>query len=254
MESEIRRRQSVRAGIGVVLLLGAVAGSSACRSFPLTSLVTIPRQLRSPEACPAPPREARLVPSGQRYSGPGLVEPRQSSATIPEGTRIEIELDRELSSLTACAGDLFQATLAKSVVLNGQTVLAEGTKVTGLVVGVTTGARWRTEGGSLALTLNSMLADEVGAVVPLVTEPLTVKRKTPVKEHLARAGIVAAGLASGFYVSCREYNCEGAGLFGIGFAAGGVVAYDTPRVRALVLEPRAPLAFRLAEDVLFPAR
>jgi len=69
-----------------------------------------------------------------------------SATKLPEGTPIPIRLQSALSSASSHAGDSFSATIDEPVVIDGQTLIAPGTPVTGRVLEAKTSARSR--GGS----------------------------------------------------------------------------------------------------------
>ena len=57
-----------------------------------------------------------------------------SSSSLPPGTLLTVRIRSAVSSATCHAGDSFAALLAEPLVLDGQTVLAQGAEVTGRVV------------------------------------------------------------------------------------------------------------------------
>ena len=69
-----------------------------------------------------------------------------SATKLPEGTPIPIRLQSALSSASSHAGDSFSATIDEPVVIDGQTLIAPGTPVTGRVLEAKPSARSR--GGS----------------------------------------------------------------------------------------------------------
>jgi hypothetical protein len=69
-----------------------------------------------------------------------------SATKLPEGTPIPIRLQSALSSASSHAGDSFSATIEEPVVIDGQTLIAPGTPVTGRVLEAKPSARSR--GGS----------------------------------------------------------------------------------------------------------
>ena len=56
-----------------------------------------------------------------------------AETTIPDGTRIRVRLDQALSSGTADAGQTVELSVTEPVKVNGQTVIPEGSRVTGTV-------------------------------------------------------------------------------------------------------------------------
>ncbi len=94
-------------------------------------------------ACGRPPAEnasnsaSQKLPFDREPRSTGI-SPSQSlipSATkLPEGTPIAVRLQSALSSASSHAGDAFRATLDEPVVIDGQTLIAQGTLATGRVL------------------------------------------------------------------------------------------------------------------------
>jgi hypothetical protein len=94
-------------------------------------------------ACSRPPADDasasdRQVLPFDRQSRSTGVSPSQSlipsTTKLPEGTVIPIRLQQALSSASSHAGDAFSAIIDEAVAINGQTLLARGTPVTGRVL------------------------------------------------------------------------------------------------------------------------
>lgn len=94
-------------------------------------------------ACARPPEDAASSASPQgvpfdRQSHVAGISPSQSlipsTTKLPEGTPISVRLQRALSSEWAHPGDTFSATVDRPVVVDGVTVVAEGTAATGRVL------------------------------------------------------------------------------------------------------------------------
>ncbi|MGH9600686.1 MAG: hypothetical protein ACRD27_12540 [Terracidiphilus sp.] len=87
-----------------------------------------PEQAAStPPTAPAPSAAQPMAPAPQSPPPPAAVE-------LPAGTRIRVRLDRDLGSKISHAGDSFAATVADDVVVNGQTVIARGSRAEGTVI------------------------------------------------------------------------------------------------------------------------
>lgn len=61
---------------------------------------------------------------------------RRSAAAVPTGTALVVRLNNAVSSKTAKPGDTFTATLAKPVIVHGETVIPQGSGATGKVTDV----------------------------------------------------------------------------------------------------------------------
>ena len=82
-----------------------------------------------------------------RQPGSTGVTPSQalipSATKLPEGTALPIRLLSALSSASSHAGDSFRATIDEPVVIDGQTLIAPGTSVSGRVLEAKPAARSR---------------------------------------------------------------------------------------------------------------
>ncbi len=104
--------------------------------------------------CGRPPAESAASSDSQslpfdRQPHSSGISPSQtlvpSATKLPEGTPIPIRLESALSSATSHAGESFYASVDEPVEIDGQTVIARGTPVTGRVLEAksATGARDR---------------------------------------------------------------------------------------------------------------
>src|SRR5436305_3257587 len=83
-----------------------------------------------------------------------------NAATIPAGTKVTVRMGSELSSGTAKTGDTWKGTLAKDVVVDGNTVAKTGDEVTGKVTSAKSSGRLHAP-GQLSLRLISINGDAV---------------------------------------------------------------------------------------------
>lgn len=114
------------------------------------------------------------------------ISPTQAfaSSSMPAGTAVVIHLQSPLSSAKAHLGDQFRAVLEEPIVVQGQTVAASGTEVTGRVLAAK--ASQPREPGYVRLTLSSIVLN--GKAVDLHTS--SVFSKGGPREHL-RSGAAA---------------------------------------------------------------
>lgn len=110
----------------------------------------------------------------------GAISPSQSlipsSTRLPEGTAISIRLQGALSSESSHAGDTFKAITDQPVVVDGLTVVAEGTPATGRVLEAKPSARSAggpREAGYLRIVLVSLNVG--GRVVAIETSSIFAK-------------------------------------------------------------------------------
>jgi hypothetical protein len=130
------------------------------RTIPLAlifTLVFIPACSRPP-ASPDSSNSAQRLPFDQQTpastsSGRSLVPP----IMVPEGTFLTVRLSRPLSSVSAHAGDGFEGAIDEPIVVDQQTLLARGAKVSGRVLDAKSGDGPRSP-GYLRVTLVSVNA------------------------------------------------------------------------------------------------
>jgi hypothetical protein len=95
------------------------------------------------------------------------------SRNLPAGTLITVRLEKSLSIARVHAGDTFTASVADRLTLNGDTLLAAGTPVTGRVESAQPSVQRpgsTPDPGYLGLTLNGMSVD--GRAITLQTSSL----------------------------------------------------------------------------------
>lgn len=199
------------------------------------------RVVARPTPRPAPRRPAApqfaVVPD---ESAPRLA-PVVRSVTIPAGTKLDVVLGQRLSTATNQVGDTFEASLVRPVVISGETVLEQGSTVTGRITdlerpGRTTGV------AKLTLTLVGVYAPGENTV-SLQTISLAMEGKTTKAEDAVKVGIgTAIGTAVGAIFGGRRGAAKGAAV-GAGGGAGVVL---TTRGEDLVLAPEQELTFTLA--------
>ena len=129
-----------------------------------------------------------LALSGLAFAG---IEPQ--SAAVPERTEVEIELVDAVSSESLHAGQVVAFKTVRPVVVNGATVIAEGTPVAGEVKTVQSSGAWH-KAGSIDLTLKPVQLADGRAVQLDFHRPKLVKTG---KERTGNA--VAAALVLTYY-------------------------------------------------------
>jgi len=110
-----------------------------------------------------------------------------STTRLPEGTSLVIRLQKPLSSASAHAGDSFEGALDEPVVVEGQTVIARGARVTGRVLDARRSSGDHTP-GYLRITLVGV--DTGGRTVPIGASSVFAKAGT-LPERSSPSGVVA---------------------------------------------------------------
>ena len=144
-----------------------------------------------------------------------------AAAQIPAGTHVSVRLGSEISSATAHAGESFQGTLARSLVVNGKTIAKAGAPVSGKVTLAKPSGRLQ-HPGELSLRLTSV--DTESGTVAIHTAPYHRVAESHKKSNIEKIG---GGAAAGAVIGAIAGGGKGAA---IGSAAGagagtGVAAY-----------------------------
>jgi hypothetical protein len=149
--------------------------------------------------------------------------------TIPAGTRVTVRVGSEISSGTAKAGDRFDATLARPLVVNGKTLARTGAPVRGKVTSAKSSGRLHAP-GELTLRLSSVQIN--GRMVPIATHSYSAKGKSHTKSNATKIG---GGAAAGALIGGLVGGGKGAGIGALaGGGAGTGVAAATGKEEAVV--------------------
>jgi hypothetical protein len=132
------------AGLALVLAAGLACDSDS---------------LRVPEQRSASPNEELPFEQQGNAAVQSLVPPKEE---LPPGTMIAVQVNDNLSSREAKAGDHFAGTLAGPVIVDNQTVLPAGTQVNGKILAAKPSGR---HAGYLRLTLQELVVGSVRRTV-----------------------------------------------------------------------------------------
>ena len=156
----------------------------------------------------------------------GLVAAAQ---TIPAGTRLTIRMGSEISSATAKTGQTFDATLARNLTANGQTIARAGAPVRGKVTLAKSSGRLHAP-GELSLRLTSVAVN--GKMVPISSGAYHLTGKSHTKSNATKIG---GGAAAGAVIGAIAGGGKGAAIGTLaGGAAGTGVAAATGKQEVVV--------------------
>jgi hypothetical protein len=217
---------------------------------------------QEPQAAPpqAPPPPDQQAPPPQQY--PSQTPPPQASQpapndqqnyppvppslTLPAGTVISIRSSDWLSSDHNKSGDIFTATLAQPLVVDGWVVARRGQNVTGKVVTAEKAGRI-TGVSKLGLELIELTLVD-GQILPVKTQLLQGTGGTSNgRDAAAVAGTTAFGAAVGAAADWGTGAAIGAGAG----AAAGIIGVLVTRGRPTIIGPEQLLTFRLHDPVTF---
>lgn len=152
-----------------------------------------------------------------------------AAQTIPAGTRLTVRVGSEISSGTAKAGDRFDATLARPLVVNGKTLARTGATVRGKVTSAKSSGRLHAP-GELTLRLTGVQVN--GRMVPIATQAYFAKGKGHTKSNATKIG---GGAALGAVIGALAGGGKGAAIgAGVGAGAGTGVAVATGKEEAVI--------------------
>jgi hypothetical protein len=152
-----------------------------------------------------------------------------AAQTIPAGTHITVHIAQELTSGTAQVGDHFDATLSRSLVVNGKTLAQAGAPARGKVTLAKSSGRLHAP-GQLSVRLTSVQVD--GKMVPISTGSYHVEGKSHTKSNATKIG---GGAAVGALIGGLAGGGKGAAIgAGAGGAAGTGVAAATGKEEAII--------------------
>lgn len=196
-------------------------------------------QTAAPFAKPDP-QPSESMPSESKPS-PQTEQPEQ--IVIPSGTAITVRLQNSVSSATSHAGDQFDATLDQPLVVDGKTVAAEGTQVTGRVLAARHSGRLR-HPGYLRIALSSLTLN--GKAVPVRSSSVSIAGGSHKRRNLAWIG---GGTGGGALIGALASGGSGA-LIGsaIGAAGGTTGAFITGK-KDVGFSAERRLTFRLTRLV-----
>jgi hypothetical protein len=158
-----------------------------------------------------------------------LVALAAGAQTIPAGTTLSVRVGSEISSGTAKAGDRFDASLSRPLVVNGKTLARTGAAVRGKVTSVKSSGRLHAP-GELTLRLTSVEVNR--RMVPIATHGHTIKGKGHTKSNATKIG---GGAAAGALIGALAGGGKGAAIgAGVGAGAGTGVAVATGKEEAVV--------------------
>jgi len=173
---------------------------------------------------------------------------RPDLVTVPESTPIHVTLDQAVASNQNRPGDHFEATVTEPVVVDGKTVIPQGSHAEGLVVDAKRSGRLM---GRARLQLALQSVDVSGQPYDLQTKSSPRIGGDHKKRNWAWIG---GGAGGGALIGAAAAGGKGALIGGpIGAAAGTTIAWATGH-KDIKLRPETPVTFRLAEPVTIDAK
>ena len=202
-------------------------------------------QRQSAESQPAPVSDTpATAPAAAPATAPAAPAPRPiRQASIPAGTPIHIQMIDSVDSATNRAGDIFRASLALPIVLNGEPIVPAGTDVFVKLINSSSAGRMV---GRSELTLQLVRLDFQGKSYALSSDDYRDVGKSRGKRT---AETVGAGAAVGAVLGGIFGGGKGAAI-GAGVGGGGGAAAEAATKGQQVRVPsETKLDFNLQEPV-----
>jgi len=203
-----------------------------------------------PGAMPAAPSAA--APAGQLAPAPAPVAeapappPPPPPLEVPAGTSLLVRLGSTLDTKTAQAGQPFNGTLARSVVVHNEVAIPAGAGVSGTVVDSKSPGKFKGE-GVLSITLNAINVGGTPREIATSTFSQTVKGKGK-RSAVAIGGGTGAGALIGGLAGGGKGAAIGA-LVGAGAGTAGAAFTGNKEVQ---IPAETVVTFRLANSITVP--
>jgi hypothetical protein len=159
-----------------------------------------------------------------------------------------VRLGSTLDTKSAQAGQPFEGTLAKSVVVGGETAIPSGAGVSGSVVDSKSPGKFKGE-GVLSITLNSINVGGAPREIATSTFTQTVKGKGK-----RTAVAVGGGTGAGALIGGIAGGGKGALIGGLVGAGAGTAGAAFTGNKDLQIPAETVVSFRLANSITVPHR
>ncbi len=192
-------------------------------------------------AAPAP---APMPEQAQQEAPPP--PPPPPPLVVPAGTSLVVRLGSTLDTKTAEAGQPFNGTLARSVVVGGEVAIPAGAGVSGSVVDAKSPGKFKGE-GVLSITLNSINVGGVPREIATSTFTQTLKGKGK-----RTAVAVGGGTGAGALIGGIAGGGKGALIGGLVGAGAGTAGAAFTGNKDLQIPAETAVTFRLANSITVP--
>jgi len=163
--------------------------------------------------------------------------------TLPEGTVLAVTLDQAISSEDSRSGEMFDATVSDSIVVDGKTVVPKGSRAIGRIVEAESSGRLH-DSGRLVLDLASI--EVSGTRYDVETSDANRTGKNHNKNNLI---FIGGGSAAGAIIGGIVGGGKGAAIGAAAGAGGGTATAAATGKRDVRLPAETRLRFPLSEPV-----
>lgn len=186
-------------------------------------------------------------PSGSSAGGSESAGKQKAEArrlvVIPAGTAVTVRLGETLSSKTSQAGQDFSATVARPVVVEGETVIHEGAAAHGTVVGAKSMGHFK-GGAMLEVRLSSISIE--GKDQPVETAAVEREMKGKGKRSTA---FIGGGAGAGALIGALAGGGKGAAIGALAGGGAGTAGAAFTGNKEIELPAESALTFKLTQPL-----
>jgi hypothetical protein len=238
-----------------ILILGVLAASLATGACAREDASSTPAGGAAPTSTAPPattdPNGAPVATAGRTDAARAAtpIAPVWREVTIPAGTSLPVVLDTAVGSATSRAEEPVSAHLSRAVTIDGQTVLGEGSRISGVVTDATRSAKVKGR-AHVAMRFDSLTPKGDDQRYEISTSGIGRTAPGTKKEDALKIGVPAAG---GAVIGAIVGGKKGAAIgTAVGGGGGTAVVMSTrgkevslPRGAALTLKLTEPLTVRI---------
>jgi hypothetical protein len=206
---------------------------------------TISPEAMAPQQQPTPIIAAAPAPAPAPVQVP-VEKPKPEPIVVPSGTVLTVRTSQDLSSKTSQTGQIFLATLAQPISVQGRPALPQGATVNGKVVNAKAKGKLKGQ-GELTLALTSIsLRDHV---YPIETHVQIASVSGKGKRTAATTG---GGAAGGALIGGLTGGGKGAGIGALVGAGAGLVGGALTGNKQIEIPAESALRFTLSSPLTLP--
>ena len=165
---------------------------------------------------------------------------------VPEGTSLTVRIGEVLGSKKSKTGDIFIATLAQDLNIDGRTAIRRGAEIDGKVLNAKAKGRFKGQ-GELSLTLTSIVVN--AKPYSIQTEPLDSTVKGKGKRTAATTG---GGAAGGALIGGIAGGGKGAGIGAVIGGSAGFLGGIITGNNQIEIPMETVLSFQLSSPLTLP--
>lgn len=201
-----------------------------------------PQQMQQQSTANTPPPTV-VAPAQPTPPPPPPPPPPPKPVVLPAGTALTIQTDQAISTKTAKAGDVFTATVASPISVEGKNVVPRGARVQGVVVQSKSPGKFKGE-GTLSIKLTTLTVK--GVSYPIETAPNTSTEKGKGKRT---AVMIGGGAGGGALIGGIAGGGKGAAIGALVGAGAGTAGAGLTGNKELAIPAETSISFHLQNSV-----